>query len=204
MTSSARLSANRKNAKRSTGPRSKEGKKVVARNALRHGLAIPIDALPQYDPAIARLTKILAGPGAGSERRDLARQVAEAEFDVIRVRRARIALLQVPLVEELHEQPRCSPNSDVETLLRLAKLVLDPGGDPFRDEQAKAVRRRIDSPIKLGEPRPEPVKLDGNEHFAAVIAARSSELQRIDRYERRALSRRKQAIRALDDLSGAN
>jgi hypothetical protein len=37
-----------------------------------------------------------------------------------------------------------------------------------------------------------------DERFAAVIADWSSELQRLDRYERRALSRRKFAVRALD------
>lgn len=38
MTTPARLAANRRNAKKSTGPTSAEGKAVASRNALRHGL----------------------------------------------------------------------------------------------------------------------------------------------------------------------
>ena len=36
------LAANRANAARSTGPRSRAGKAAVARNALRHGLSLPV------------------------------------------------------------------------------------------------------------------------------------------------------------------
>ncbi len=38
MSSARKIAANRKNAKKSTGPRSVEGRNVVRRNALRHGL----------------------------------------------------------------------------------------------------------------------------------------------------------------------
>jgi len=42
---------------------------------------------------------------------------------------------------------------------------------------------------------------DENEQFANTLAERTYELERIDRYERRALSRRKSAIRALDQIA---
>lgn len=38
MTSPKKSEANRKNARKSAGPRTSEGKAVVARNAIRHGL----------------------------------------------------------------------------------------------------------------------------------------------------------------------
>jgi hypothetical protein len=51
MRSSARVLANRRNARRSTGPRTPGGKSRVAKNALRHGLAIPV-TIDQLSPAL--------------------------------------------------------------------------------------------------------------------------------------------------------
>ena len=46
-TSSARrIAANRRNAKRSTGPRTVAGKKRASRNAIKHGLCSPCACLP--------------------------------------------------------------------------------------------------------------------------------------------------------------
>ena len=39
MTTEIQIAANRKNAQKSTGPRSKQGKAIVAQNALKHGLS---------------------------------------------------------------------------------------------------------------------------------------------------------------------
>ncbi len=51
MTSTNRLAANRRNAQRSTGPRSERGKARSSRNALRHGLcARRVVLLPCEDP----------------------------------------------------------------------------------------------------------------------------------------------------------
>lgn len=50
---SVRHRANRANARRSTGPRSAAGKTRSARNALRHGLAIPIHEMAELGPNLA-------------------------------------------------------------------------------------------------------------------------------------------------------
>src|SRR5262245_318242 len=44
------IAANRANAKKSTGPRTLEGKEIVARNAIRHGLTSRSPLLPGDDP----------------------------------------------------------------------------------------------------------------------------------------------------------
>jgi hypothetical protein len=51
MISQARLEANRSNAKKSTGPRSEEGKRRSSRNAITHGMTAKISLLPDEDEA---------------------------------------------------------------------------------------------------------------------------------------------------------
>lgn len=56
MASERQIAANRRNAGRSTGPRSRKGKKRVSRNAIRHGLSMPLAgaALTEQIDALAR------------------------------------------------------------------------------------------------------------------------------------------------------
>jgi len=51
MSNEARIAANRRNAKKSAGPRSEQGKAVVARNAIKHGLLARTDVIPGEDLA---------------------------------------------------------------------------------------------------------------------------------------------------------
>ena len=51
MASEAQILANRRNAQRSTGPRTEEGKERVARNGLKHGLCAADPVLPWEDRA---------------------------------------------------------------------------------------------------------------------------------------------------------
>src|SRR5687768_17091307 len=50
-TSARRLAANRRNAQRSTGPRTDAGKRRASRNALKHGLCSTSACLPGECPA---------------------------------------------------------------------------------------------------------------------------------------------------------
>src|SRR5260370_30377070 len=51
MVSEKQLEANRQNARKSTGPRSAEGKFRASRNAVKHGLTAESVVLPNEDPA---------------------------------------------------------------------------------------------------------------------------------------------------------
>ncbi len=111
MISAARLAANRANARKSTGPRTAAGKlraaqntrkstgprtaagkQRSARNARRHGLASPWRA-PGFAHSMAALAKAIAAGSNDTQAMELAVQIAAAELDLMRARRARLDLL---------------------------------------------------------------------------------------------------------------
>jgi hypothetical protein len=47
MTSDRKFISNRKNAQKSSGPKTDAGEHRAARNAVKHGLAIPINTIPE-------------------------------------------------------------------------------------------------------------------------------------------------------------
>jgi hypothetical protein len=51
MATQKQIEANRKNAKKSTGPQTTDGKSIVAQNALKHGLTAQKPLIPGEDPA---------------------------------------------------------------------------------------------------------------------------------------------------------
>ena len=93
MTSAAARAANCANAARSTGPRTRAGKAAVARNALRHGLSLPVLADPALAAEVAALARALAGEDASLARQAAAVRIAETEIDVLRVRRVRAQIM---------------------------------------------------------------------------------------------------------------
>src|SRR5687767_2684006 len=53
MTTDRQLAANRANALRSTGPRTQDGKAIVARNPIRHGLLSSAPVIPGFESPAA-------------------------------------------------------------------------------------------------------------------------------------------------------
>jgi hypothetical protein len=136
MTSDRKIESNRKNAQKSTGPRSEAGRRRSRRNALRHGLSVAIGSDPSFSDDIKRLASTLARGRSGPNIGEFAHQAAEAEIDLLRIRQLRASRF----------------NS-----------ILD------------------------NEP-----KLDDHSEF-------DEELTKLERYERRAFSRRKRALRAMTE-----
>jgi hypothetical protein len=87
--SAIKAASNRRNAQRSTGPRTAAGKARSAQNARRHGLNRPAVSDPAWAESIAMLTRAIAGEGGDGECLALATCIAAAHIDVVRVRRAR-------------------------------------------------------------------------------------------------------------------
>jgi len=89
MTSNRKRASNRYNAQKSTGPRSKLGRKKSSRNALRHGLAVAIGSDPAFSNDIEMLAIAVERAATGQAVGEFARQVAEAELDILRIRKIR-------------------------------------------------------------------------------------------------------------------
>ena len=93
MPSARKIKTNRANSRLSTGPNTAQGKTHAAQNARRHGLSVSILLNPVLSAEAENLAREIAGEGASPEIRGLARRVAEAQVDVIRVSQARLSLL---------------------------------------------------------------------------------------------------------------
>jgi hypothetical protein len=149
MTSPAKIAANRRNARRSTGPRSAAGKARARRNAFRHGLATPASldhvAMGRIDDLVFALTRDFPN----QLEVQLATLAAEAQAEIERVRQAKVSMVN-------HASAH------------------------LRDEGDRL--------------------LSAGERAALAFAGKTEILMACERYERRAISRRNRALRALAKL----
>ena len=178
MTSERKITANRANARASTGPRTTRGRARAARNALRHALSLPVCSDPVLSEEVETLAREIAGPGANAETHELARQVAEAQIDLRRVRYARHQFLSDTLSKQYY---------DSLANIRRKEKVLD------------AILRRNPLDISMETLKFMISTPQGPDKLATILSGEAKKLLAMDRYERRALSRRKFAIRAFDE-----
>src|ERR1044072_6217533 len=93
MTSPAKIAANRRNARRSTGPRSAAGKARARRNAFRHGLATPASLVHVAMNRIDDLVNALTRDFSRQLEFELATVAAEAQVEIERVRQTKVTLV---------------------------------------------------------------------------------------------------------------
>jgi hypothetical protein len=173
VTSERKIEANRRNARASTGPKTVEGSARAAKNARRHGLSVPIRSNPILAQDAEQLAREIAGADAGAEIQESSRRLAEAEIDLHRIE------------EVCHQRIRQAFNDASASSDSKAKL------------SRRSAKRTNETPSGLldGHLTSLSSRPQGVEKLVAMVA---QAFVAIDRYERRALSRRKFAIRALD------
>lgn len=178
MSSAKRICANRANSRASTGPRTSEGKARASKNARRHGLSLTVFADPAWAQDIRSLARAIIGDEDSKKRWELACCVAAAHIDVMRVREAR----RLIMAEMLTNLGSSGPTDQL--------------GDETRSKQdqslSTAVQASDDQDLRGGIRKP----LDVKDCLMQVLM--------LDRYERRARSRRKSASRAFDKARTAS
>jgi|SRR5450631_1167857 hypothetical protein len=92
MASDRQLAANRRNAKKSTGPVSVSGKRRSRENALRHGLAIDVDRDPLLRADVDRMAQILSRAREESSISLTTQDGAAAKIDLLRIRKIRASI----------------------------------------------------------------------------------------------------------------
>jgi hypothetical protein len=171
MASERQIAANRRNAQRSTGPRSASGAKRSSQNAYRHGLAKRISTV-DFGKQLDMLARQIAGDADDEATLALARVAAEAQLDLARIRQLKKAV--------------------IESVTALG----DPETSPFWRPEMEQIRSRSRGPSKLPWPdaidpltrMPDPLEL---------TPYLLSDCVKLLRYENRAAGRRNKAIRKL-------
>lgn len=183
MTSARQIAANRRNAQRSTGPRTSAGKARARANALKHGLSRPIAHDPAFNEQVGELAAALAGGAVDGAIPELARQAADAQLEVLRVRLARLEMIREGIGWVLRDEK--------EPFRGVSDVMLGAFLETRSEHDLEAVG------LQLLRSRPDPAR-SAEELTATGLTRRVRMFELLERYERRAMSRRKFAIRALE------
>jgi hypothetical protein len=177
MATERQIAANRQNARKSTGPRSRAGRKRASRNSYRHGLSSGIAAAAECAKHVEDLARKIAGRGADAVTLEIARSIARAELDLVQIRRVRVAL--IARLSEFGELEMPNP-------LRTSRDVMR-----FLTSVVRGLPSSLSVPVPPSMPSSEP------ERSAEAMRRALPELLKLDRYERRATARRDRASREI-------
>jgi len=172
MASERQIAANRRNARKSTGPRSGAGRKRASRNAYRHGLTLNITSTAAFAKQLDKLARKIAGNTDDAITLERAREIAQAEFELARVRRAKLALIERASAFEELDPPQL-------TVAQMIRLI-----DAF--ERGRPIVPPIDASATMPSQEPD--------RSAEAVRRVLPELRKLDRYERRGAARRDRAV----------
>jgi hypothetical protein len=175
MASERQIAANRRNGRKSTGPRSGAGRKRASRNAYRHGLTLNITSTAAFAKQLDKLARKIAGNTDDAITLERARAIAQAELDLARVRRAKVALIERACTFGELEPPQVL--SSVTQIIRFVNAV---------DRGRFILPKPVASSATMPSQEPD--------RSAEAVRRVLPELRKLDRYERRAAVRRDRAV----------
>jgi hypothetical protein len=142
-------------------------------------LSLSVRSDPAWCEEVEALAREIARTDSNTEIQELAGRIAAADVDVCRVRSARHRLLSNALSEPHHES-----QADRRTKLAMMRSLLR--------ENAPDIPTADLTSLLTATP-------EGPQRLALFLSREAKQLMMMDRYEQRALSRRKSAIRAFDE-----
>lgn len=158
MTNGKQIEANRRNAQRSTGPRTDRGKAIVARNALRHGLTAQRILLPdETQDELGRLVDLLRRhyQPVGAAEVLLLERIIAATWRLRRVYRIEAGILSWQYHRELSERAEseaegCRRHSDQYLLDAMYSVTDETKRREALDRAASAAAKRDAEDTALG------------------------------------------------------
>jgi hypothetical protein len=173
MASERQIAANRRNARKSTGPISGAGKTRASRNAYRHGLTLSITSTTEYAKQLETLVRKIAGDTKDPVKLERARAIAQADLELTQVRRAKVALIERASAFGELDPPRPTVSQMIRLLNAFQRgRLIDP--------------KPIDASATMPPQEPD--------RSAEAIRRVLPELCKLERYERRAAARRDRAV----------
>jgi len=180
--SRARRQANRRNALKSTGPKTHNGKRRASKNALSHGLSQPIDP-SQVGDALDRMQALLTKSGYQAKH---AFRIALCLLDYDRVERAE---------DELHHRMMCMVSGIALKDPRIPNSLMPLPLDNQRDIDIAAlqyVSLKTGGGRHIGKLPPGGVR--GDAFWQKIVSGKH-----FDRYRKRSLNQLLKALRAQND-----
>jgi hypothetical protein len=228
MTSERQIATNRRNGRKSRGPRSAAGKFIASRNALHHGLAAITHRAPMPIEDVERFAEALCGEDKDPKLLEHALAIAQEEY-VLRA----IGEQQRAVVDRLHE-PTAVALARGDNSIKLAKVrsrqareayaelinVRDALAEEYKDQLPNQAAEDDLFNVQLTiwlllEEEQKRTEGDGQSQpnwFTAIedgprdrdeteaIEEAAPDLIRLDRYERRARARQNRALWAFINI----